>query len=299
MTRTSCKPAIPRAVASALLLVACTRGDRPGVGWPAGEIEIRATDEGFAAPDTVASGLVHVVFENHGSAIHEAMFVRLPDGMRAEDFVEAVRGGSLFPPGALDYAGPGLTSPGGRVEQWLHLDPGSYVLACWFRGHLKEIPPRTLTVVPARPAQVRPPPEDMVLRLRDFRFELEGLPAAGSRVIRVEAIGPSLHEVDVFRLLPGRTLADLRAWQAGDRADPAPVEAVGGVLDSHRMPATTWLRVMLRPGRYVLWCSLPMGVDAAGRSLGGSHAEAGMVREFEVTEPRPSAQVPPARGSSD
>jgi hypothetical protein len=227
--------------------------------------------------------LVHVVFENQGSTIHEVMFVKLPEGMDPEDYLREVRGGSLFPPGALDYAGPGLTSPGGRVEQWLHLDPGTYLLVCWFRGHLKEIPARTVIARPASNARVRPPPEDIVVRLRDFDFEVEGRFKTGSQVVRVEAVGPSLHEMDVFRLLTGKTLADLRAWQAAGQPDPAPAEAVGGVLDSHEIPATVWLRSTLRPGRYVLWCSVPMVIGTEGQVSGGSHADAGMFLEFDLT----------------
>jgi hypothetical protein len=69
---------------------------------------IIATDAGFEAPDRVAAGLRHIVFENHGSGIHESMLVKLPKDMSAENYVAAVKKGSLFPEGALDYSGPGL-----------------------------------------------------------------------------------------------------------------------------------------------------------------------------------------------
>src|SRR4051794_8387970 len=85
---------------------------------------IIATDAGFEAPDAAAAGLRHIVFENHGSEIHESMLVKLAKGMSAEDYVAAVKEGSLFPKGALDYSGPGLTSPGETAEMWLRLDPG-------------------------------------------------------------------------------------------------------------------------------------------------------------------------------
>src|SRR5262245_19029104 len=78
-----------------------------------GTFTLIATDAGFDAPDHVAAGLRHVVYENHGSQIHEAMFIKLAPGMTARDYVAAVQGGALFPEGARDYSGPGLTSPGG------------------------------------------------------------------------------------------------------------------------------------------------------------------------------------------
>src|SRR5437868_12961990 len=101
---------------------------------------IVATDNGFEAPDGMAAGLRHIVYENHGSQIHESMLVKLPRGMSAEDYVAEVKKGSLFPEGALDYSGPGLTSPGETTEVWLRVDPGQYILICWNSGHAKTTP---------------------------------------------------------------------------------------------------------------------------------------------------------------
>ncbi len=63
------------------------------------------------------------------------MLVKLPQGVSAADFVAAVKSGALFPKGALDYSGPGLTSPGESIEIWLTVDPGQYILVCWNSGH--------------------------------------------------------------------------------------------------------------------------------------------------------------------
>jgi hypothetical protein len=90
--------------------------------------KIVATDAGFEALGLMPAGLRHIVFENHGSEIHEAMLVKLPDGMSPNDYVAAVKAGSLFPKGALDYSGPGLTSPGETVEVWVKVDPGNYLM---------------------------------------------------------------------------------------------------------------------------------------------------------------------------
>ena len=101
------------------LLIAClgVSCHRPSAHVEA-PFRIIATDAGFEAPDSVPAGIRHISYENHGSEIHEAMLVKLPQGMTAGDYVAAVRAGSDFPAGALDYSGPGLTSPGERVEIW-------------------------------------------------------------------------------------------------------------------------------------------------------------------------------------
>lgn len=101
---------------------------------------IVATDAGFEAPDKLAAGLRHIIFENRGSEIHEGMLVKLAEGMSADDYMAAVKKGSLFPEGALDYSGPGLTSPGATAEVWLRVDPGNYIIICWNKDHDKTTP---------------------------------------------------------------------------------------------------------------------------------------------------------------
>src|SRR5205085_7941933 len=100
---------------------------RPTVKEPA-PFHIVATDAGFEAPARLAAGMRHIIYENHGSQIHEAMLVRLPQGMTPADYAALVKNGDLFPKGALDYSGSGLTSPGGRAEMWLKVDAGNYIL---------------------------------------------------------------------------------------------------------------------------------------------------------------------------
>ncbi|MDX1623598.1 MAG: hypothetical protein R3199_06425 [Gemmatimonadota bacterium] len=226
--------------------------------------------------------MAHVVFENRGSTIHEVMFIKLPDDMTGEEYLEAVRNGTAFPEGALDYSGPGLTSPGETVETWQRLDPGTYLLGCWFRGHLTSLPVHSLTVYAAESDGATPPEEDAILRLIDFRFELEGELKQGPRVLRVETPGPSMHEVDIFRLEEGRTVADLRNWHEGGKKGVAPATAIGGVLDSHDLSRTVWLRTDFRPGRYVLWCNLAMSPDDPGPGGEVTHADAGMFEEFVI-----------------
>ncbi len=239
---------------------------------------IIATDAGFEAPDRVAAGLRHVLFENHGSEIHESMLVKLPKGISAENYVAAVKKGSLFPEGALDYSGPGLTSPGETAEMWLGVDPGQYILICWNSGHAKTTPVHPFTVEEVGAKDDRAPKEDLVLKLFDYRFELSGDLHKGVQVIRIETPGPSMHEVDIYRLHGGKTTADLNSWRKQQGHGPAPAEALGGALDSHDVHRVVWLRKNFTPGRYVLHCEMPV----TNTEL--THADVGMVREIEIKE---------------
>ncbi len=235
-------------------------------------VRIIATDSAYVAPDSLPSGRSHVAFENHGSTIHEVMFIKLPAGMSPDDYVAAVKAGSDFPHGGLDYSGVGLTSPGRRADVWINLPPGRYVLACWFRDHITTRPLHTLVVrdtLSSEPA----PDADTVLKLIDSGLELSRPIAKGDQVLRVQAVDPSMHEVDIFRLGEGKTADDLRAWESNGMAGPVPGVAIGGILDSHDIGRTVWFKTTFEPGRYVMWCGLPTGADGAGSKV---------VREFEV-----------------
>jgi hypothetical protein len=191
---------------------------------------IVATDAAFEAPKRVASGMRHIIFENHGSEIHEGMLVKLPHRMSPNDYVAAVKRGALFPKGAVDCSGPGLTSPGEKTEIWLRLDPGQYVLICSNDGHARTRSAHPFTVDYADANDVVPK-DQAVLKLVDVRFEIEGNLRSGPQVIRVETPGPTIHEVDFFRLHDGKIVADLKRWRKENPGGPAPADALGGARD--------------------------------------------------------------------
>jgi len=242
---------------------------------------IVAKDAGFQAPVAIVAGIRHIIFENQGSEIHEAMFVRLAADMSPDDYVAAVQRGELFPKGAQDYSGPGLTSPGKTAEMWLKLDPGQYVLICWNSDHARTRPVHPFTVAETI-VDNAVPKEDVVVKLVDFKFEIEGKFRAGQQVIRIETPGPSMHEVDFYRLHEDKTVDDLRRWRKDNGRGPAPADALGGALDSHDLKHAVWLRKNFSPGRYALHCEMPVESGAAAKSANLTHADVGMVREFVI-----------------
>lgn len=262
-----------------LLSIAC----HEGVVVKETPFRIIATDTGFDAPKSVPAGLRHIVFENRGSEIHEAMLVKLAEGMTMDGYVAAVRSGSLFPAGALDYSGPGLLSPGESTEIWSKLDPGNYIVICWNAGHAKTRKAHPFTVQYAI-SDDAPPKEDVILKLVDYRFELTGKLRKGMQVIRVETPGPSMHEVDLFRLHEGKTAADVRRWRKEDENGPAQADAMGGMLDSHDIHHVGWLRRNFAPGRYVLHCAIPLTTEPSASGSDITHADLGMVLEIEINE---------------
>jgi hypothetical protein len=243
---------------------------------------IVATDSGFLAATAVAAGIRHITFENRGTQIHEAMIVKLPAGMTANSYVQAFNAGIDFPKGALDYSGPGLTSPGESTELWLQLDPGRYMLMCFNTGHPRAEQVHEFGVQP--PAVNDPvPTEDVVLRLKDYRFQLTGKLRSGLRVIRIETPGPAMHEADLFRLPEGATVADLNRWYR-EGSGGAPARALGGALDHHDIRRIVWVRRRFSPGRYALHCAMPANVGATGKGSNLTHADLGMVSIIDISE---------------
>ena len=247
---------------------------------PEQPFQIVATDNGFEAPDSIAAGLRHVTLVNQGSMIHEAMLVKLPENKSAAAYVEEIKQGSLFPEGALDYSGVGLTSPGETAEMWLKVDPGRYIIICWNENHATHTPVRSVTVRRDVVDDVVPK-EDVVLKLFDYRFDTEGVLKKGVQVLRVETPGPSMHEADIFHLHDGKNLSDLVRWFREKTPGPAPFVALGGPLDSHAK-SVVWLRRTFVPGRYVLRCEMPISASAMAGHHYKTHADAGMVQEIDI-----------------
>jgi len=269
---------------AALALAGCSRGaSKPAATAAAAPpvFHIVATSHGFEYPATIPSGMTHVVFENRDTTIHEAMFIRLAPGMTPESYVATEKRGEDFPAGAVDCSGPGLMSPGERVEHWTRLEPGRYIITCWFRNHLESPPYPGFTVTDDSTTDVIPPKPDATVRLADFEFQLADSIARGERVLRVETLGPSMHEIDIFRLDGGKTVDDLRAWMKNHKRGPAPGRGLGGADDEMNFANPVWIRRTFTPGHYVMWCGMPM-VTSGGNPGGMVHADAGMFREFEV-----------------
>lgn len=276
-------------VAVLFLVAACSKKSTPPghTGAPASDtpVTIVATDSGFTLPDTLHSGLNHLVYENHGSEIHECMFIRLPDGMSPADYVAQVKSGVAFPEGAKDCAGPGLASPGERVEMWVPLEEGNYITGCWIANHMTQRRPGAFVVRGAASPPVLPPQEDVTIRMVDFQFILSGPIKHGEQTIRYETIGPSMHEADIVRLADGRTVDDVRKWFKDQERDPLPGSIGGGCMDSHDLKRVSWVRRSFEPGRYVIWCDMPMIQSAEKADPDAArvtHADAGMFKEVTV-----------------
>jgi hypothetical protein len=119
------------------------------------------------------------------------------------------------------------------------------------------------------------------VRTRDFAFVMPDTLAAGLTTFQLRNEGQQPHHLMLYRLEPGKSLADVaRALQAGG-AHPGWMHAVGGpnaVPHGGQAVGT----VLLAPGHYVAFCHVKSPDQVV-------HFAKGMMKELTVTGPAPPA----------
>jgi hypothetical protein len=168
---------------------------------------------------------------------------------------------------------------------WVPLEEGSYMIGCWIGDHLTTLLPVGFVVHGAPAEPVPSPPEDVTVRMVDFRYDITGALKRGAQTIRYETAGPSMHEADIIKLADGHTVEDVRAWFKNQERDPLPGTIAGGCMDSHDISRVTWVRRNFTPGHYVFWCDMPMVQNAEKADSTAprvTHADAGMFKEVTI-----------------
>ena len=248
----------------------------------ANRITITADDYIFLVPDTVPAGITTLELVNRGGELHHAILVRLEeDKTLAElesELGEALRAGGQPRPWAVFAGGPNAVDPGASTSVTVALRPGRYALVCLIASpdgelHVAKGMIRELVVAPAR-AATELPPADAAVMLTDYDFKLSRTLAAGRHTLRVRNYAAQWHEVQLFRLEPGKTVEDLERWLATEDGPP-PGASIGGVAALSQGHANN-LAVELTPGEYALVCFLPDSQD------GKPHFVHGMVKGFTV-----------------
>ena len=262
-------------------------------------VSLAAAEYTFQAPDSIPAGWTTFQMANHGTEIHYGHIVRLEDGKSVQDLVgayaEAIRTSGPRPAWVTRFGGPGGTAPGDTSRVTQQLEPGSYVWICPVEDeeghpHFAKGEVKPFVVHPAgTPTADRgaAPRASMEIRLLDFSFAFEAPPAAGQHTIRVHNAGREPHDLVLFRLTPGKTVADVGRALNPERARrtdpeggeaPLPLESlVSGFagIAVIRPGMEAFFDTDLTPGEYVLAC---MTTAPDGRS----HIEHGMIQQVSI-----------------
>lgn len=266
-------PAAARRLGAVVLLLgttACAGSADPPL------VRVVARAGGFVAPDSVPTGLVRVRLVNADSAWHEAALARLTShDASLTRFLAEVGAGNEYPGFATDVGGPTLVAPGDSLDVLLRLAPARYLVLSWrhddvLRGFAVE-----LVAVERRNAAVPPRADDVPLT--DFAIAPVA-PRAGAGVLHVVNRGPSVHELTLLRLAPGRSADDYLAWREGGEAGPAPARAVAGTA-ALGAGAEAWLEVRWEPGDYLLTCA----VETLGAHPVPRHYTLGMQQRVTIS----------------
>ncbi|MBV9595559.1 MAG: hypothetical protein JOZ87_01760 [Chloroflexi bacterium] len=287
------------AAAGALLASACTGQSRPSVptlaplptlvaqptsapredGLPS--FDIWAHDDSYIAPDSVPAGRIGVTLHVDGHEQRNAQFFKVKDKVSLAQVAAAFQQNPRSATELLDFVGgPGTVPPGGIQDEVQDLTEGQYVMATLLLGQdgQQYVPTgmiKTFRVVgPAQtPAAAPPLPGDQRIVLSDFAFGIPQL-QAGQQTLELQNVGSQPHEILVKRLEPGHDLKDALNFVIAPVGTP-PYSDAGGFLV---FPGgeTTSLTLDLSPGPYVAICYFR---DPAS---GKTHAELGMIRDFDV-----------------
>jgi hypothetical protein len=250
-------------------------------GLPVGDVSVVATDYAFSMPDTLPAGATTFHLVNRGRELHHLYLARLPRGKTAADVVAAFKAGGAPPSWATDVGGPNGADPGTTsLAATVPLTPGHYAALCIVPGpdgvpHVMKGMYRDLVVTPAtQPARLDLTPARTIITLTDYAFQSSARLTAGVHRVLVRNAGMQSHELELARLLPGKTPADLAAW-AERMAGPPPARFLGGIspLGPGRENELT---LKLAPGHYVMLCFVPDAKDHK------PHVAHGMVHDFVI-----------------
>jgi hypothetical protein len=270
------------ALSATLLFAAACNEDDPITDTAAAagnaEITITAHDYSFDAPDSIPSGAVSFTLRNEGHEPHHAMFVKLNEGVSTDEVMAAFQEGPDAALPLVSFAGgTGTAEHGGEAKVILEMTPGQYLMLCMISGgddipHAAKGMVKPFTVT-GEVSTFLPPRADAEVLLRDFSFEMPDL-TAGEQTVKVSNTGHHPHEFILFRLLPGKSLADFQAFME-DESGPPPFEEAGG-LPPIAGGTSGWITLELTPGDYVAICFIPEPAS------GQPHFALGMIKSFTV-----------------
>lgn len=263
----------------AAALTACARGDdtaaanvtQSGAADGPRVVAVDGHDFAFTAPDTISAGWTTFRFTNHGPALHHAMIVRLDSGKTMADVAKVFAKPGPMPGWLVFVGGPNAPAPGTEANATMEMAPGHYALLCLVDvpdgvPHLMKGMSKAFTVVPASGAMAAAPVATDSITLADYVFKLSRPLTAGTRTFRVVANAQQPHEIELVKLAPGKTAADMMKWMEKFEGPP-PGQAIGGTAPS-APGVPVYFTADITAGDYMLICFVP-GPDGKPHFLHG------------------------------
>lgn len=242
-------------------------------------VQVSGKDYAFSTSPALPTGWTTFTFTNSGKELHHFQIARLKPGQTFQNFMADLKArGEAATADITFVGGVGIQAPGGKGTVTVNLDqPGTYVELC-FVPDAKGVPHFVLGMMNAfqvtdKASTVAEPKADVAVMLEDFGINIPQEIRAGRQVWGVSNKGPEPHEMMLFKMMPGKTVADLLAMFTGG----APAGLPMGGVQAAAPGRTNYADLELTPGDYLLVCLIPSPAHE-----GKSHAELGMIRPFTV-----------------
>lgn len=248
------------AIGAALLASGACSSDTAGPAPVANVITIHGADFSYDAPATIPAGLTTVNFVNDGPALHQAQIVRLDSGKTMTDLKAALNLPGNLPSWVVQLGGPNAVDPGLIGNATLDLPAGNYALLCVVNvpggvPHFAKgmVQPLTVTAAGSRGQTTAVPAADETVTMDDYAFKLSAPLTAGTHTFKVVNPDEQPHELELIRLAPGKTAADMLAWLQTQNGPP-PRQALGGVAIVSPAAGPAYFTASLTSGNYMLLC---------------------------------------------
>jgi len=250
------------------------------------QVTIEARNFSFVLPDQMPSGWVDVTLHDASADVHQIAFVKL-GSLTFAKFKKAASTNNFkgFPADTVWVGGPNNVAPLKSLTATVHLEPGTYGVACFIpddkdgKAHAAKGMVGQVEVIPTiYSLEEAPVASGGKIDMTEFSFTVD--PALKPGTVAFTNAGTQVHEAAIFTLAPGKTLADLKqalfAAPGSKRPSIPPATPVGGVVGVGPRQ-TVYEPLILQAGKHVLVCFFP---DAAKKNT--PHALEGMIKEFTV-----------------
>ncbi len=199
-------------------------------------VSIKGDEYAFVMPQQIAGGWTTLRLENVGAEPHEFALAKLEGGKTRADVIDVISDPATQEQGIPDWvsirAGIPTLAKDGSADLTQKLEPGRYALICFLDGPSGK--PHALDgmigVIDVRgDAGAGAPEADATLALGK-RLEAPRL-EAGERTLELRNDANEPNAVFLVSYAPGKTDADLIAWEENGMKGPAPGAFHGGAID--------------------------------------------------------------------
>jgi hypothetical protein len=205
------------------------------------------------APAAFTAGFVSVKYVSNGGVWSSAGLIRLKPGASVQQLLNAYRSGNDALAGRLGVSLGAVGGPGGP-QLISNLQPGQYVVGDIEQTvkHTFIVAGRGFTVLAGTGQQAPAPTATVGVDMVNFKFHMPSAIPAGRDTFRLMNSGTQPHEMGLFKLAPGKTMADVVAFLKSQKGQP-PGSFAGGLFDLDP-GQTSYLVQAVAPGNYVALC---------------------------------------------